>query len=130
MEATGEEFKWEFIQAAIQSNFDLVFPLLIKLERIATVSLMSCVEKLRNVGMWNIHIIFVLIIKFFASGLLFKYISFFQFENSWEMLFSKGAFAFIFAITAKIFYSKVNSNLKETHEEEIKTVQKKVKKNK
>ena len=24
MEATGEEFKWDFIQAAIQSNFDLV----------------------------------------------------------------------------------------------------------
>jgi hypothetical protein len=80
---------------------------------------MSCCEKLRTAGMWNFHIFFILIIKFFASGLLFKYTPFLQFENSWDSLLCKGGFALTYAIIAKIVYSKVQSDLSDFEEENL-----------
>jgi hypothetical protein len=79
---------------------------------------MSCYEKLKNAGMWNFHIILILISKFFISGLLFKYLPILQLENSWDLLLCKGGFAVAYAIIARIVYGKVSSDLAEFEKEE------------
>ncbi len=94
MNATGEEFKWEYIQAAIQSNLDLI-------ERIAIVALVACYEKLRSVNQTNIHILLILIAKYFFSGLGFRYIEKIRFEDPWTQLAAKGVACLAFALLAK-----------------------------
>ena len=78
---------------------------------------MSTFERLRERGMWNIHVMLILVAKFFASGLIFKYIPFLQFENSWDMLLAKGAFALVFAIIARVIFGKANADLKDVETE-------------
>ena len=79
---------------------------------------MSCYEKLKTSNMWSFHIIFILISKFFVSGLIFKYVSFLMFENSWDQLIAKGVTSLIFAIIAKIVFNKFKSDMEEIEEGE------------
>jgi len=94
MNATGEEFKWEYIQSAINSNFDLI-------ERIAVVALIECYDKLKSLNRMNVHIILILISKYLFSGLGFKFIEKFRYEDSWHQLIAKGVFTLIFALFSK-----------------------------
>jgi hypothetical protein len=100
MNATGEEFKWEYIQTAIQSNFDLI-------DRIALVALVECFDKLRNDKKWNIHIVLILIFKYFFNGLGFKYIDRLRSEDPWNQLVIKGTCTLVFAIFSRIIFSYV-----------------------
>ena len=56
---------------------------------------------------------------------MFKYVSFLQFDNSWDLLLAKGASTLTFALIAKVIYNKINSNLIEIPLEESKPKTKK-----
>jgi hypothetical protein len=94
MNATGEEFKWEYIQTAIQSNLDLI-------EKIAVVCLVDCYEKFKSQNKLNIHIVLILIGKYFFNGLAFKFIDKLHFDDSWNQLGVKAAYCFAFALIAR-----------------------------
>lgn len=94
MNATGEEFKWEYIQAAIQSNLDLI-------ERIAIVSLVQSYETLKTQNKFNIHVLLFLIFKYFFNGLGFKFIEKLKYEDTWNSLGAKASICFVFAIISK-----------------------------
>ena len=100
MNATGEEFKWEYIQSAIQSNLDLI-------ERISVVALVECYEKLKSQNALNIHILFILIAKYFFSGLGFRVIDRLRYDDPWNQLFAKGVFTFSFAFLTKLIFNNV-----------------------
>lgn len=97
MNATGEEFRWEYIQSAIQANFDLI-------ERIALVALVYSYEKLKVQGKWNLHIVMLLLGKYIYSGLAHRYIEILKSEDQWQQLIIKGISALVFGIVAKYFY--------------------------
>jgi hypothetical protein len=109
MNATGEEFKWEYIQAAIQSNFDLI-------DRIAVVALVECYEELKKRNSTNIHIIILLLSKYFITGLGFKYIDVLRYEDPWSQLICKGAFSLVFAWIVKFIFNII---FREVTEEEL-----------
>lgn len=92
--ATGEEFKWEYIQSAIQSNLDLI-------ERIAVVALVEIYDKLRTSNKLNVHVVLILIAKYFFTGLGFKFINKLNYEDPWNQLLAKGAYCIIFALGVK-----------------------------
>jgi hypothetical protein len=94
MNATGEEFKWEYIQSAIQSNLDLI-------DRISVVALVECYDKLRSQNSTNIHILIILIFKYFFSGLGFKYVEKLRFDDAWNQLIAKAVFTLSFAFLTK-----------------------------
>ena len=94
MNATGEEFKWEYIQAAIQSNLDLI-------ERIAIVGLVQSYETLKTQNRFNVHVLLIIIFKYFFNGLGFKYIEKLKFEDSWHNIGAKASICIIFAIISK-----------------------------
>ncbi len=94
MNATGEEFKWEYIQSGIQSNLDLI-------ERIAIVALVQVYETLKEAKKINIHIFVFLVVKYFFSGLGFKYINRLNYEDQWSQLGAKGVYCLIFALISK-----------------------------
>jgi hypothetical protein len=102
MNATGEEFKWEYIQTAIQSNLDTI-------ERIAIVALVECYEHLRKSDGVNLHIVLILLSKYFLSGFGFKFLERLYSEDTWSQLYTKAIYVAIFSIISKIIYRKVFS---------------------
>jgi hypothetical protein len=94
MNATGEEFKWEYIQSAIQSNVDLI-------ERIAIVALVQSYETLKSQNRFNLHILLILLSKYFLNGLGFKYIEQLKFEDHWQSLAAKAVICLVFAFLSK-----------------------------
>lgn len=101
MNATGEEFKWEYIQTAIQSNLDLI-------ERIAVVSLVECFDYLKNNNSTNLHIMLILLAKYFATGFGYKYVEN-KYEDTWSQLGVKAIYIAIFSIIAKIIFGNIFS---------------------
>jgi hypothetical protein len=97
MNATGEEFKWEYIQSAILSNLDLI-------ERIAVVALVQVYESLRNKNKLNFPILIILIAKYFFTGIGFKYIDGLHNDDPWSQLIAKGLYCLIFAFISKYLY--------------------------
>jgi hypothetical protein len=94
MNATGEEFRWEYIQTAIQSNFDLI-------ERIAIVGLIECFDRQRTTNGWNIHLLIILLAKYFISGLGFKYLDILKSSDQWVQLAKRGAYSLGFALLVR-----------------------------
>lgn len=94
MNATGEEFKWEYIQVAIQSNIDLV-------DRIAVVALVECYKSLREHEQSNTYILVVLVLKYLVFGLAFRYVDLLKHECSWKQLMIKGGCTVTFALATK-----------------------------
>ena len=94
MNATGEEFKWEYIQSAINCNLEFI-------ERIAVVALVECYDKLKTNNKVNLHVIFILIAKYLFSGLGFKFIEKLRYEDSWHQLIARGVFTLGFALFSK-----------------------------
>ena len=94
MNATGEEFKWDYIQSAIQSNLDLF-------NLISIVALVECYEVLKSKQKFNVHIIMILLFKYFFNGLGYKHIKALNFDDSWYQLAAKGVACLVFAIFAK-----------------------------
>ena len=95
MNATGEEFKWEYIQTAIHSNLDLI-------ERIAVVALVECYVLLKKSDSMSIHVALVLIGKYLFSGLGFKMLDQFNSEDAWTQLAFKAVYVLIFAILSRL----------------------------
>jgi len=93
LNATGEEFRWEYIQSAIQSNLDLI-------EKISLVALVEVYESLRQKNKSNLHIILFLIGKYFFTGLGFKYLDI-LYDDQWTHLFFKAIYCLIFAFLSK-----------------------------
>lgn len=113
MNATGEEFRWEYIQNAIQSNLDLI-------ERIAVVSLVECYDKLKSKNKLNIHIVLFLVAKYFFTGLGFRYFDRLHSEDPWNQLIIKGIYCLGFAFLARIVFSMVfRDTYREGTEEEL-----------
>ena len=100
MNATGEEFRWEYIQTAIQSNFDLI-------ERIAIVALIECYEKQRKSNGWNFHLLILIMIKYFISGLGFKYLEVLKSNDQWIQLGKKGAYTIMFAFITRYEFCNI-----------------------
>ena len=97
MNATGDEFTWEYIQTAIQSNIDL-------LEKISIVTLILCIQKLNMENKLNGHIVIILIGKYALNNLGYNFLSHFQNEDTWKNIQVKGISALIFGILAKIIF--------------------------
>lgn len=110
MNATGEEFKWDYIQTAVQSNFDMI-------DKIAIVALVACMDKLTTDKKWNFHIMIIIIAKYFFSGLGFKYIDRLKFEDSWLQLLSRGVCTLAFGLFSRIIFSVVFRELTMSEEE-------------
>jgi hypothetical protein len=102
MNATGEEFKWEYIQTAIQSNLDLI-------ERIAVVALVESYSHLKKNEGVNLHIVLILLGKYFVSGFGFKFIEK-MYDCTWSQLGAKAAYVAIFSLIAKIIFGNVFSD--------------------
>ncbi len=100
MNATGEEFKWEYIQTAIQSNLDLI-------ERIAIVALVECYDYLKKSNSVNIHVAFLLVGKYFLTGFGFKFLETQCSEDSWYQLGVKAIYIVIFSIITKIIFRNI-----------------------
>ena len=98
MNATGEEFTWEYIQTAIQSNIDL-------LEKIGIVTLILCIQKLNSENKINGHIVIILLAKYIFSNLGYNYIQQFKDYDVWKNIQFKIIFAFVFAILCKIIFN-------------------------
>jgi hypothetical protein len=94
MNATGEEFRWEYVQTAIQSNFDLI-------ERIAVVGLIECFDRQRTSNGWNFHLLIILLAKYFISGLGFKFIEILKSNDQWIQLAKRGAYSLGFALLVR-----------------------------
>jgi hypothetical protein len=91
MNATSEEFQWEYIQTAIQCNFDLI-------ERLGVVALLECYY--RNTLLSPLFLLIVLG-RYFISGLGFKYIDILKHHDEWKQLAIRGVYSIAFAIIAR-----------------------------
>ena len=96
--AIGEEFTWEYIQAAIQANINLI-------EKIAIVAFVQCIQKINFEGGFSLPLILVVIGKYLLNGLAFKYIKELQFENEWKMLGLKAGIALVFGLVGKMMFN-------------------------
>lgn len=92
--ATGEEFKWEFIQTSIQANIELV-------EKVGIVTLVECYFKLSQTKSFNMHIGVLLLAKYFVSGLVFKTVDNAKPEEQWTQLMYRAAFCVVFVQVCK-----------------------------
>ena len=103
MNATGEEFKWEYIQTAIQSNLDLI-------ERIALVALVECYDLLKKSDSMSIHVALIIVGKYLLSGLGFRLFEKFNFEDAWTQLGLKAVYVLVFALVSRIVCGGVFSS--------------------
>jgi hypothetical protein len=91
MNATGEEFQWEYIQTAIQTNFDLI-------ERIAVVALLECYYRKTTFSFFYLALVLA---RYFVVGLGFKYLDILKHHDEWRQLMIKGGFSLGFAIVSR-----------------------------
>ena len=61
----------------------------------------------------NIHILLILITKYFFSGLGFRYIQALRYEDSWSQLIVKGVCCLVFAFISKIIFNIVTTEKSE-----------------
>lgn len=100
LNATGEEFTWEYIQVSLIANIDLI-------ERIGIVAIIECIFKLNNEKKWNLHLVLLLIGKYCFNGLGYKYLKQLQFDSSWEKILLKGGISVAFVVLCKIIFHSV-----------------------
>ena len=116
MNATGEEFTWEYIQTGILSNVDLI-------ERIGMVALVQSFVTLSNENKMSLHIILFIIGKYLFSAFGFKKIEGMMFKgmslgDKWEEIVGRIVIAMVFGIFCKIVFKMSNKTEEEKAMEE------------
>ncbi len=111
MNASGDEFTWEYIQTAIQANIDLV-------EKIGIISLIENINYLNSEKKLNFHLILIILIRYFFNGLAFKYIDYFKNIVDWNFILLKGGIAIAFGLFCKIIFGKYHKSEDQRAEEE------------
>ena len=116
MNATGEEFTWEYIQTGILSNVDLI-------EKIGMVALIQSLITLSTEKKFSGHILLFIIGKYLFSAFGFKKVEGMFLKNlsigdKWEELVGRIAVAAIFGIFCKIVFRVSNKTEEEKAMEE------------
>lgn len=111
MNATGDEFTWEYIQTAIHANISLV-------EKIGVVALVESVNRLNNEKKLNLHLIIILLLRYAFNGLAFKYNDFLKSVTDWNLIYLKGGISLSFGIVCKILFNIYNKSDEQRAEEE------------
>ena len=116
MNATGEEFTWEYIQTGILSNVDLI-------ERIGMVALVQSFVTLSNENKMSLHIILFIIGKYLFSAFGFKKIEGMMFKNTslgdkWEEIVGRIVIAMVFGLFCRIVFKMSNKTEEEKAMEE------------
>ena len=110
--ATSEEFKWEYIQTSIIANIDLI-------ERISIVALVECYRKFKETKKFNLHFLLLLIIKFGLNSIGPKYISFLDTNDAWKKIGNKLITTLGFAMIVKVIFGNINFNREESSKKKI-----------
>lgn len=110
MNATGEEFNWEYIITAIESNFDLI-------ERLAVVALVQCVDQEEKSIHYKATVGSILIFKYAFFGLGFKFIQQLQTDDKWMQLYYKALATLIFGFISRIIFKRSFKNQEELQAE-------------
>ena len=113
--ATSEEFQWEYIQTSISANIDL-------LERLAIVALVECYRKYKDSGKTNIQFIILLFVKYSISIIGHKYIPFLQTDDAWKKLMNKFVITLVFSIMAKFIFESNFNNQSEDEDKKTKKI--------
>ena len=119
MNATGEEFTWEYIQTGIIANVDLI-------ERFGVVALVQTMFTLSSENKMNIHIIAILLGKYLFSAFGFRYIQALHFEKKWNMIGAKVSIAIIFGLFCLFIFRMNNKTDEEKAAEEYNKSKKKI----
>ena len=106
MNATGEEFNWEYIITAIESNFDLI-------ERLSVVALVECVDQETKSLKYKASIGSILILKYAFFGLGFKFISHLQTDDKWVQLYYKAIATLVLGLISRIIFKRAFKNQEE-----------------
>ena len=99
MNATSDEFQWEFIQTSVISNIDLV-------ERIGIVALIECYVLLKKNEKFNLHVILILLSKYTINSVGSKYIPGLN-EDGWKLIQVRIIICIVFSLLSKITFSNV-----------------------
>lgn len=110
MNATGEEFNWEYIITAIESNFDL-------LERLAVVALVQCYDQKELNLQYKGMVGFLLVFKYAFFGLGFKFIRVLRTDDKWVQLYYKAFATLILGLISRIIFKKSYKNQEELEAE-------------
>ena len=110
MNATGEEFNWEYIITAIESNFDLI-------ERLAVVALVQCVDQEEKSIQYKAVVGSVLIFKYAFFGLGFKFIQYLQTDDKWIQLYYKAFATLVLGFISRIIFKRSFKNQQELQTE-------------
>ena len=101
MNATGEEFTWEYIQAAIESNIDFI-------EKICIIGLIESIQNLSKENKVNIHYILLLLGKYVFNAFGFEHIQYLRALDQWEKIIAKGVITLVFGIISRILFRIAN----------------------
>lgn len=118
MNATGEEFNWEYIITAIESNFDLI-------ERLAVVALVECLDQNDKSFQYKAFIGAILVFKYAFFGLGFKFIRIIKTDDKWIQLYYKAIATLILGFISRIIFKRSFKNQQEL-EKELENLQKKL----
>ncbi len=96
--ATSDEFSWEYLQIAIKANIDLF-------ERIAIVALVEAYRLLQENKKVNLHIFFLLLLKYSLSVAGEKYIPFLKSDNEWVLVKNRSVICVMFCLVSRIVFN-------------------------
>lgn len=116
MNATGEEFNWEYIITAIESNFDLI-------ERLAVVALVQCLDQADKSFQYKASIGAILVFKYAFFGLGFKFIKGLRTDDKWMQLYYKAGATLVLGFISRIVFKRSFKNQQEL-ERELEEMQK------
>lgn len=102
MNATSDEFKWEFIQTSIISNIDLI-------ERISLVAIVEAYRSLKESESFSLHLMVLILLKFALGTLGPKYIQPLSTSISWNYIQARLGIALVFALLSKLIFNSVCS---------------------
>lgn len=111
MNATSDEFKWEFIQTSIVSNIDLV-------ERVSLVAVVEAYRALKESESFSLHLMILILFKFALGNLGPKYIQPLSTSVSWTYIQARLAIALGFALVSKLIFNSVCSKTESTEKKE------------
>lgn len=118
MNATGEEFNWEYIITAIESNFDLI-------ERLAVVALVECLDQNDKSFQYKAFIGAILVLKYAFFGLGFKFIRIIKTDDKWIQLYYKAIATLVLGFISRIIFKRSFKNQQEL-EKELENLQKRL----
>lgn len=110
MNATGEEFNWEYIITAVESNFDLI-------ERLAVVALVECLEQADKSMQYKSTVGALLIFKYAFFGLGFKFIKVLKTDDKWIQLYYKAIATLVLGFISRIIFKKSFKNQEDLNKE-------------